>query len=65
MKLDKIYFEIQNYIDKLDFSKLWSGFEPLKFALYTDDECNYVSTKLFEKFNNHETIVYSMKIRII
>lgn len=39
MKLDKIYFEIQNYIDKLDFSKLWSGFEPLKFALYTDDEC--------------------------
>ena len=39
MQLDKIYFEVKNYIDKVDFSKLWKGFEPIKFALYTDDKC--------------------------
>ncbi len=46
MQLDKIYFEVKNQIEKLDFSKLWNGFEPLKFALYTDTECffdgNYI-----------------------
>ena len=46
VQLDKIYCEVKSYIDKLDFSKLWNGFEPLKFALYTDEECffdgNYI-----------------------
>ena len=46
MQLDKLYFQVKNYIDKLDFAKLWNGFAPLKFALYTDDECffdgNYI-----------------------
>ena len=39
MQLDKIYFEVKTYIGKLNFSKLWKGFKPLKFALYTDSEC--------------------------
>ena len=39
MDLEKLYYEIKNYIEIVDFSKLWRGFEPLKFALYTDSEC--------------------------
>ena len=26
--------KVKNYIDKVDFSLLWNGFKPLKFALY-------------------------------
>ena len=39
MDLEKVYNEIESYIERIDFSKLWPGFEPLKFALYTDTEC--------------------------
>ena len=39
MDLEKLYYEIKQYIDNLDFSKLWRGFTPLKFALYTNDQC--------------------------
>lgn len=39
MDLERLYYEVKNYIDEVDFSKLWRGFEPLKFALYTDKEC--------------------------
>lgn len=46
MNLEKLYYEIKNYIDGIDFSRLWKGFKPLKFALYTDKECffegNYI-----------------------
>lgn len=39
MELEKLYHEVKKYVDTLDFSKLWRGFQPLKFALYTDTEC--------------------------
>lgn len=39
MNLEKLYYEVKGYIDRVDFSKLWCGFEPLKFALYSADEC--------------------------
>lgn len=39
MNIEKLYYEIKQYIDILDFSKLWRGFKPLKFALYTNEEC--------------------------
>jgi len=39
MNLKKIYHEIKTYIDIVDFSKLWQGFTPLKFAIYTDSQC--------------------------
>ena len=39
MNLESLYFEVKKYIDQVDFSKLWRGFEPLKFALYTEREC--------------------------
>lgn len=39
MNLKDLYYKVKNYINQVDFSKLWRGFEPLKFALYTDNEC--------------------------
>ena len=39
MDLKKLYYQVKSYIDIVDFSKLWRGFEPLKFALYSDNEC--------------------------
>lgn len=39
MDIKKLYYEVKGYIDVVDFSKLWRGFEPLKFALYSDSEC--------------------------
>lgn len=39
MNLERLYYEVKNYIDRVNFSKLWRGFEPLKFAVYTDNEC--------------------------
>lgn len=44
MDLKKLYYEVKNYIDVVDFAKLWRGFEPLKFALYTDSECFFNGT---------------------
>ncbi len=39
MDLRTLYTEVKQHIDTLDFSKLWNGFAPLKFALYTTDAC--------------------------
>lgn len=39
MNLASIYREVEKRIEQLDFSRLWRGFSPLKFALYTEDEC--------------------------
>ena len=39
MDLKKLYYEVKSYIDIVDFSKLWRDFEPLKFALYSDNQC--------------------------
>lgn len=39
MNLQELYFQIKNNIDSIDFSLLWSGFSPLKFALYDEHSC--------------------------
>ena len=39
MNLQELYYQVKKHIDRVDFSKLWCGFEPLKFALYNADEC--------------------------
>ena len=39
MDLSYLYHEIKNRIEKVDFTTLWKGFQPFKFALYTDKEC--------------------------
>ncbi len=41
MNLAVIYEEIQKRLAVIDFSKLWRGFFPLKFAVYTDTECYF------------------------
>lgn len=37
--LEKLHNSITDMIRTVDFSNLWEGFEPLKFALYTDEDC--------------------------
>ena len=39
--LKLLYIEIKKLIDTVDFSKLWCGFRPLKFALYNATECYF------------------------
>lgn len=39
MKLHDAYQEVKKRIDRMDFSSLWKGFYPLKFALYNETEC--------------------------
>ena len=34
-----MYYAVEELIKKVDFNKLWPGFEPLKFALYNENEC--------------------------
>ena len=36
INLERKYYEVKNYIDTVDFSRLWKNFKPFKFALYTD-----------------------------
>ena len=39
MNLKTTYYELKAIIDNLEVSSLWTGFRPLKFALYNDEEC--------------------------
>ena len=39
MNLEALYYEVKQTMERVDFSKLWPGFVPLKFALYSDSEC--------------------------
>lgn len=39
MDLKQTYQTVNNIISTVDFSKLWKGFKPLKFALYNDERC--------------------------
>lgn len=61
MDLKKLYYEIKNHIEIVDFSKLWRGFEPLKFALYTDSECFFDGTYIDKTgvFLGNTSILYN------
>ena len=37
--LEALYNRVTEAISKVDFTKLWEGFKPLKFALYNETEC--------------------------
>ena len=41
IKLDAVYGQVKERIDRVDFSRLWKGFHPFRFALYTDSECYF------------------------
>ena len=61
MNLEQLYFEVKKQIDEVDFSKLWHGFEPLKFALYSDNECFFDGTYIekTEAFLANTSILYN------
>ncbi len=48
MNLEEKYIQLSNTIAKINFELLWSGFKPLKFALYNDSEC-FFDGKYIEK----------------
>lgn len=39
MNLEEIYYGIKKIIDTVDFSLLWDGFIPLRFAVYNGEKC--------------------------
>lgn len=39
MNLEQLYWDVKALIDKVDCSRLWNGFQPLKFALYDEETC--------------------------
>ena len=41
MDLALLYREIELRIRKVDFSAVWKGFYPLRFAVYTDEQCYF------------------------
>lgn len=41
MNLALTYKEIEKRVAKVDFSALWEGFSPLRFAVYTNQECYF------------------------
>ena len=50
INLSKIHKAISSRIKLLDFNKLWNGFKPFQFALYTDDAV-FFKGKTFAKTN--------------
>lgn len=39
MNLETLYIRVKEAVSSLDFSSIWPGFYPLKFALYNDEKC--------------------------
>ena len=39
MNLEEVYYGTGKIIDTVDFSLLWDGFTPLRFAVYNEEEC--------------------------
>ena len=61
MDLDNLYAQVMNAVSALDFSRIWPGFEPLKFALYDDKRC-FFDGQYVEKtdaFCANTSIVYN------
>lgn len=46
--LEELYKVVKSYLNKVDFSLLWKGFKPLKFALY-NNETVFFDGKYVEK----------------
>lgn len=61
MNLSDAYSEIQSRIDQVDFSGVWRGFRPIKYALYKDESCFFDgrSIKKPESFIANTSIEYN------
>ncbi len=60
MDLKQLYNNVNQRIQSLDFTRLWKGFIPLKFALYNDELCCF-NGDYIEKtsdFTANRSIVY-------
>lgn len=60
MTLEKAYEEVRNRIGTVDFSRLWHGFHPFKFALYNGRQCffNGAYVEKTEEFTANTSIMY-------
>lgn len=61
MNLQREYNRIKERIDAIDFSALWEGFHPFKFALYNETEC-FFDGRYIEKtedFYANTSILYN------
>ena len=60
MNLETLYAQLRDTVSTLDFSRIWPGFAPLKFALYDQDKCffdgHYVEKT--DEFCANTSIVY-------
>ena len=58
--LERLYREVKAHIDAVDFSLLWEGFAPLKFALYNSQECFFDGKYIpkTDEFLGNTAIVY-------
>lgn len=39
MDIETLYWKVKETVDRLDFTRIWPGFKPLKFALYDSEKC--------------------------
>ncbi len=46
--LEKLFHEIKSLIDSVDFSELWRGFYPMKFALYDETDA-FLTVSMWKK----------------
>ena len=64
MDLKSLHLAVSESISRLDFGSIWPGFEPLRFALYDDENC-FFGGKYIEKtdafFRNDLKIPMSLK----
>lgn len=60
MELHKAYEEVQARLGQIDFSSLWRGFAPLRFALYDKDRCFFDGAYIekTEEFTANTSIEY-------
>ncbi|MBR5384011.1 MAG: hypothetical protein IK133_09330 [Clostridia bacterium] len=61
MNLESLHREVSETLAKLDFNRIWPGFEPLRFALYDDEKC-FFGGQYIEKtdaFCANTSIVYN------
>ncbi|NLG88363.1 MAG: hypothetical protein GX494_03970 [Clostridiaceae bacterium] len=61
MNLHREYNRIKERIDAIDFSALWEGFHPFRFALYNETECFFDGRYIekTEEFHANTSIFYN------
>lgn len=60
MNLESMYYKVAAAISELDFSRIWPGFEPIRFAFFDDKQCFFDGKyiKKTDEFCANTSIVY-------